>query len=49
MNGVMNNTQLAEKRYKNNIKKDKKETGLNNRKLKKWYKKMRKNEENYQN
>ena len=43
----MNKTRLAEKRYRDKLKKDKKEIRLNNKKHKKQNKKIRKREENY--
>ena len=43
----MNKTRLAEKRYRDKLKKDKKEIRLNNRKHKKQNKKIRKHEEDY--
>ena len=41
----MNKTRLAEKRYRDKLKKDKKEIRLNNKKHKKQNKKIRKHEE----
>ena len=43
----MNKTRLAEKRYRDKLKKDEKEIRLNNKKHEKQNKKVRKNEENY--
>ena len=43
----MNKTRLAEKRYRDKVKKDKKEIRLNNKKHKKQNKKIRKHEEDY--
>ena len=43
----MNKTRLAEKRYRDKPKKDKKEIRLNNKKHKKQSKKIRKHEEDY--
>ena len=47
MDSVTNKTQLAEKRYRDERKKDKKEIRLNNKKQKKQNKKIRKHEEDY--
>ena len=47
MNSVTNKTRLAEKRYRDKLKKDKKEIRLNNKKHKKQNKKIRKHEEDY--
>ena len=44
----MNKTRLAEKRYRDKLKKDKKEIILNNKKHKKQNKKIRKHEEDYE-
>ena len=43
----MNKTRLTEKRYRDKLKKDKKEIRLNNKKHKKQNKKIRKHEEDY--
>ena len=43
----MNNTRLAEKRYRDKMRKDKKGIILNNKKLKKRNKKIRKCEEDF--
>ena len=47
MDSVTNKTRLAKKRYRDKLKKDKKEIGLNNKKHKKQIKKIRKREEDY--
>ena len=47
MDSVTNKTRLAEKRYRDKLKKDKKEIRLNNKKHKKQNKKIRKHEEDY--
>ena len=47
MDSVTNKTRLAEKRYRDKLKKDKKEIRLNNKKHKKQNKKNRKREEDY--
>ena len=47
MDSVTNKTQLAEKRYRDERKKDKKEVGLNNKKHKKQNKKIRKSKEDF--
>ena len=47
MDSVTNKTRLAEKRYRDKLKKDKKEIRLNNKKHKKQNKKTRKHEEDY--
>ena len=47
MDSVTNKTRLAEKRYRDKRKKDKKEIRLNNKKHKKQNKKIRKLEEDY--
>ena len=47
MNSVTNKTRLAEKRYRDKLKKDKKEIRLNAKEHKKQNKKIRKTEENY--
>ena len=43
----MNKTRLAEKRYRDKLKKDKKEIRLNNKKHKKQNEKIRRSEEDY--
>ena len=47
MNSITNKTRLAEKRYRDKLKKDKKEIRLNNKKHKKQNKKIRKREEDF--
>ena len=47
MDGVTNKTRLAEKRYRDKLKKDKREIKLNNKKHEKQNKKIRKREEGY--
>ena len=47
MDSVTNKTRLASKRYRDKLKKDKKEIRLNNKKHKKQNKKIRKHEEDY--
>ena len=47
MNSVMNKTQLAEKRYMDEMKKDKKKIRLNTKKHKKQNKKIRKSKEDF--
>ena len=47
MDSITNKTRLAEKRYRDKLKKDKKEIRLNNKKHKKQNKKIRKHEEDY--
>ena len=47
MDSVTNKTRLAEKRYRDKLKKDKKKIRLNNKKHKKQNKKIRKREEDY--
>ena len=49
MDSVTNKSQLAEKRYRDKLKKDKKEIRLNNKKHKKQNKKIRKREKDYKN
>ena len=47
MDSIMNKTRLTEKRYRDKLKKHKKEIRLNGKKHKKQNKRIRKNKENY--